>query len=54
VTGWIVFLGSIASYYSYWEAFVSVWCFFAAASSIVLLVHFERARAGRQAKAAGA
>jgi hypothetical protein len=53
LTGWIIFLGSIASYYFYQDAFVSVWCFFAAASSIILLVHFERARVARSIAAAG-
>ena len=28
----------------FWEAFASVWCFFAAAGSVVILVHFERVR----------
>lgn len=40
--GVIVFVGSVASYAFYYHAFVSVWCFFAAASSILLLVHFYR------------
>jgi hypothetical protein len=42
--GAIVFLGSIASFYFYYEAYVSVWCFFAAGSSILLFVHFYRQR----------
>jgi hypothetical protein len=42
--GAIVFLGSVASYVFYHHAFVSVWCFFAAASSVLLLVHFYRLR----------
>jgi hypothetical protein len=42
--GVIVFVGSVASYAFYYHAFVSVWCFFAAASSILLLVHFYRLR----------
>jgi hypothetical protein len=32
------------AYVLYWEAFVSVWCFFAAAASAVILWHFELSR----------
>lgn len=42
--GAIVLGGSILAYAFYWEAFVSVWCFFAGAGSVVLVVHFERVR----------
>lgn len=42
--GFVIAAGSIASYVFYWEAFVSVWCFFAAAASVLLLWHFERLR----------
>jgi hypothetical protein len=42
--GAIVLGGSILAFAFYWEAFASVWCFFAAAGSVVILVHFERAR----------
>jgi len=42
--GAIVLAGTVAAYAFYWEAFVSVWCFFAAAASVVILCHFERAR----------
>jgi uncharacterized protein DUF6629 len=42
--GVIVFSGSLLAYLMYWEAFASVWCFFAAAGSVVILVHFERVR----------
>ena len=42
--GAIVLGGSVFSYFMYWEAFASVWCFFAAAGSVVILVHFERVR----------
>jgi hypothetical protein len=42
--GAIVFVGAAIAYISYWEAFVSVWCFFAAAASGVILYHFEWAR----------
>ncbi len=45
VLGHIVSVGAIVSYIFYWEAFTSVWCFFAAAASIVLHHHFShRAR----------
>lgn len=42
--GAIVFVGSLLAYSLYWEAFASVWCFFAAAGSVVILVHFDRVR----------
>lgn len=42
----IVVSGSVIAWLAYWDAFVSVWCFFAAAASIVILLHFQRARAG--------
>ena len=42
--GVIVVCGSLFSYFMYWEAFASVWCFFAAAGSVVILAHFERVR----------
>lgn len=45
----LVFLGSLVAYAVYNEAFLSVWCFFAAAASGVILMHFERARAARRA-----
>lgn len=45
--GVIVLVGSATAYVFYWEAFTSVWCFFAAAASIVILGHFERARRHR-------
>ena len=49
--GWIVFVGSLVSYYFYWDIFISIWCFFAAAASAVLLFHFERVRIARLADA---
>lgn len=49
----LVLLGSLVAYALYSEAFVSVWCFFAAVASAVILVHFERARAARQTALAG-
>jgi hypothetical protein len=41
VLGAIVIAGLVVAYAFYWEAFVSVWCFFAAASSVVILCHLE-------------
>lgn len=41
--GLIVLLGFAVSAYAYWWAFISVWCFFAAAGSTVLYFHFKRA-----------
>ena len=45
--GTIVLIGSAIAFVAYWEAFVSVWCFFAAAASVVVLGHFEWARQRR-------
>ena len=45
--GIVILGGSAVAYVSYWEAFVSVWCFFAAAASVVILGHFERTREQR-------
>ena len=42
--GSIVLAGSLLAYFMYWQAFSSVWCFFAAAGSVVILVHFDRVR----------
>lgn len=42
--GLIVTAGSVLTYLYYWQAFVSVWCFFAAAGSVVILAHFVQAR----------
>ncbi len=47
VLGAIVLVGSITAYIFYWEAFTSVWCFFAAAASVVILCHFEQTRRNR-------
>ncbi len=44
VLGAIILVGSVVAFAFYWEAFVSVWCFFAAAASLVVLGHFELAR----------
>jgi hypothetical protein len=47
VLGAVVLTGAVTAYVLYWEAFVSVWCFFAAAASAVILCHFEWARRQR-------
>jgi hypothetical protein len=47
VLGAIVLIGCVTSYYVYREAFLSVWCFFAAAGSAVIMAHFEGARRRR-------
>jgi hypothetical protein len=44
----IVVIGSVVAYVAYWGAFVSVWCFFAAAASAVIVAHFEQARRSRR------
>ena len=44
VLGLIVGIGCVVADALYWEAFASVWCFFAAAASAVILGHFEHAR----------
>lgn len=41
VLGAIVLAGLVVAYAFYWEAFISVWCFFAAAASVAILCHFE-------------
>ncbi len=50
--GTTVLVGYIISFVFYWDAFVSVWCFFAAAASMVVLGHFEWARRSRLKAAA--
>jgi hypothetical protein len=42
--GAVTLTGCVVAYAFYWEAFLSVWCFFAAAASIIILGHFEWAR----------
>lgn len=46
----IVVTGDVVAWFAYWEAFVSVWCFFAAAASVVILLHFEETRITAAAK----
>lgn len=50
--GAVVFVGSVITYFAYAEALISVWCFFAALGSVVIALHFERARAKRRIAAA--
>jgi hypothetical protein len=38
--GVIVLAGGVAAFAFYYQAFQSVWCYFAAAASLVLLAHF--------------
>ena len=45
--GAVVLIGTVVAFAFYWEAFVSVWCFFAAAASLVILSHFEWSRRHR-------
>ncbi|HXP73649.1 MAG TPA: DUF6629 family protein [Stellaceae bacterium] len=42
--GAVILVGSAVAYVSYWEALVSVWCFFAAGASVLILGHFEWSR----------
>ena len=42
--GAVTLVGSLVAYVFYWQAFLSVWCYFAAAGSTVILAHFEWAR----------
>lgn len=42
--GLVIFIGSVVAYWMYWNAFTSVWCFFAAIASAFIIFHFERAR----------
>jgi hypothetical protein len=44
ILGAIVFAGCAIAYAFYWEGFVSVWCFFAAGGSAVIVFHFEKQR----------
>lgn len=45
--GAVILVGSAVAFAFYWEAFVSVWCFFAASASLVILGHFEWSRRQR-------
>lgn len=48
ILGVIVLAGCVTAYAFYWDSFVSVWCFFGAAASAVILFHFEQARRHRR------
>lgn len=52
VLGAVVLVGCLTAYGFYWDAFVSVWCYFAAAASVVILGHFELTRRHRLTLAA--
>lgn len=41
--GLVIAVGFAVAYFFYWAAFLSVWCFFAAVASALILFHFERA-----------
>lgn len=45
--GALILVGAVIAFAAYWEAFESVWCFFAAAASAVILGHFEFSRRQR-------
>jgi hypothetical protein len=47
--GLIVLAGYVTTLYFYEQTFISVWCFYAAAASVVIIIHFERVRAMRRA-----
>lgn len=40
----VVLIGSVIAFLAYHEAFVSVWCFFAAVASVIVLAHVSRVR----------
>jgi hypothetical protein len=47
----ILIAASLVAYLEYWQAFTSVWCYFAAAASGVILFQFEQARQKRRVAA---
>jgi hypothetical protein len=47
----VIAIGYGVAYFLYWNAFISVWCYFAAAASVTVLVHFDRARNMAQERA---
>lgn len=49
VLGIIVTTGAAVTYFLYWDAYTSVWCFFSAAASSVIVFHFEKTRQRRLA-----
>lgn len=46
----ILITGSLIAYAAYWNAFASVWCYFAAAASVLIILQFEHARRTRKAE----
>jgi hypothetical protein len=42
IVGAIVTMGSAIAFVFYTDAYISVWCFFAATASAILVLHFER------------
>lgn len=44
----VLLVGLVISYLFYWQALTSVWCFFAAAGSFVILAHFRHERRSEQ------
>jgi len=54
VLGAVVLTGSVVAYAFYLQTFQSVWCYFAAAASVVLLAHFQWARRGAALAGRGA
>lgn len=46
--GAIVLTGSVAAYLFYWEAYTSVWCYFAATASVLIVGNFEYAHRQRR------
>jgi hypothetical protein len=53
LSGAVIFLGSVVSYWMYWNAFTSVWCFFAAIASALIVYQFATARRETLAKSGG-
>lgn len=51
LAGTIILVGSVVSYWMYWNAFTSVWCFFSAIASALIIFHFETARRAALANA---
>jgi hypothetical protein len=51
--GVVLLLGGFIAYYAYWHAFTSVWCFFAAVASVVIVFQFELERRQRESETLG-
>jgi hypothetical protein len=45
----IVLASAVTTYFLFWDAFSSVWCFFAAGASAIIVLHFARQRQLRTA-----